>query len=85
MTIMELREKIRERHGLGFGYERCGGSWRGTRSRARRRRATRRSRTEDVESAREDWFQGQLDLDPLKLVFIDESVPQRHGGGSLMN
>jgi len=40
---------------------------------------------EDVESAREDWFQGQLDLDPLKLVFIDESVPQRHGGGSLMN
>jgi transposase len=86
MTIMELREKIRERHGLGFGY---GTMWRFL----ARHKITRKKKTghaseqerEDVESAREDWFQGQLDLDPLKLVFIDESVPQRHGGGSLMN
>ena len=27
----------------------------------------------DVLSAREDWFDGQLDLDPERLVFIDET------------
>lgn len=27
----------------------------------------------DVLSAREDWFDGQLDLDPARLVFIDET------------
>ncbi|RZL72451.1 MAG: IS630 family transposase [Sphingomonas sp.] len=27
----------------------------------------------DVLSAREDWFEGQLDLDPERLVFIDET------------
>jgi transposase len=74
MTIMELREKIRERHGLGFGY---GTMWRFL----ARHKITRKKKTghaseqerEDVESAREDWFEGQLDLDPLKLVFIDET------------
>jgi putative transposase len=29
-----------------------------------------------------EWFGGQLDLDPDKLVFIDESVLQRHGRSS---
>src|SRR4051795_909637 len=27
----------------------------------------------DVKAAREAWFEGQLDLDPTKLVFIDET------------
>jgi transposase len=27
----------------------------------------------DVKAAREAWFEGQLDLDPAKLVFIDET------------
>jgi transposase len=84
MTIMELREKITERHGLGFGY---GTVWRFF----ARHRITRKKKTghaseqdrEDVAAAREDWFEGQLDLDPSKLVFIDESVLQRHGRGSL--
>jgi transposase len=84
MTIMELREKIRERHGLGFGY---GTVWRFF----ARHRITRKKKTghaseqdrEDVAAAREDWFEGQLDLDPSKLVFIDESVLQRHGRSSL--
>jgi transposase len=84
MTIMELRVKLRERPGLGFGY---GTVWRFL----ARHRITRRKKTghpseqerEDVEAAREGWFDGQLNLDPLKLVFIDESVLQRHGRGSL--
>jgi hypothetical protein len=29
---------------------------------------------EDVAAAREAWFEGQLDLDPLKLVSIDETA-----------
>jgi transposase len=75
MTIMELREKITERHGLGFGY---GTVWRFF----ARHRITRKKKTghaseqdrEDVAAAREDWFEGQLDLDPSKLVFIDETA-----------
>lgn len=75
LTIMELREKIRERHGLGFGYATV---WRFL----ARHGITRKKKTghaseqesEDVEVAREEWFEGQLDLDPLKLVFIDETA-----------
>ena len=74
MTIMELREKIRERHGVSFGY---GTVWRFF----ARHNITRKKKTghaaeqerEDVAASREEWFEGQLDLDPLKLVFIDET------------
>jgi len=73
-TIMELRDKLRERHGLAFGY---GTVWRFL----ARHRITRKKKTghaseqerEDVEASREAWFEGQLDLDPRKLVFIDET------------
>jgi len=73
-TIMELRDKFRERHGLSFGY---GTVWRFL----ARHRITRKKKTghaseqerEDVEASREAWFEGQLDLDPRKLVFIDET------------
>jgi transposase len=86
MTIMELREKIRERHGVGVGVG-YGTVWRFL----ARHRITRKKKTghaseqerEDVAAAREAWFEGQLDLDPLKLVSIDESVLQRHGRSSL--
>ena len=37
----------------------------------------------DVLKQRQEWFAGQLDLYPSKLVFIDESVLQRHGRSSL--
>ena len=75
MTIMELREKIRERHGFGFGY---GTVWRFL----ARHNITRKKKTghaseqerDDVAAEREAWFEGELDLDPLKLVFIDETA-----------
>jgi len=75
LTIMELREKIRERHGVGFGY---GTVWRFL----ARHRITRKKKTghaseqerEDVAAAREAWFEGELDLDPSKLVFVDETA-----------
>jgi transposase len=84
LMILELREKIRERHGVGFGHATV---WRFL----ARHKITRKKKTghaseqerEDVAVAREAWFERQLDLDPRKLVFIDESVLQRHGRGSL--
>jgi len=73
-TIMELCDKLRERHGVSLGY---GTVWRFL----ARHKITRKKKTghaseqerEDVEASREAWFQGQLDLDPRKLVFIDET------------
>jgi transposase len=75
LTIMELREQLRERHGLRVGY---GTVWRFL----ARHKITRKTKTghaseqdrEDIAAAREDWFEGQLDLDPLTLVFIDETA-----------
>ncbi|RKD35418.1 hypothetical protein BJ928_1661, partial [Rhizobium sp. WW_1] len=36
----------------------------------------------DLLKRRRDWFEGQLDLDPNRLVFIDESVLQSSGRSS---
>jgi transposase len=74
MTIMELRDKIRERHGLSFGY---GTVWRflarhGITRKKKTGHASEQER-DDVEASREAWFERQLDLDPSKLVFIDET------------
>jgi transposase len=75
LTILELREKIREHHGVGFGHATV---WRFL----ARHKITRKKKTghaseqerEDVAEAREAWFEGQLDLDPSKLVFLDETA-----------
>jgi transposase len=75
LPILELREKIRERHGVGFGHATI---WRFL----ARHKITRKKKTghaseqerEDVAEAREAWFEGQLDLDPSKLVFLDETA-----------
>ena len=75
LTILELREKIRERHGVGFGHATV---WRFL----ARHNITRKKKTghaseqerEDVADLREAWFEGQLDLDPSKLVFLDETA-----------
>ena len=69
VTIMELREKIRERHNVGFGY---GTVWRFL----ERHGITRKKKTghaaeqerDDVAKAREAWFEGQLDLDPSRAL-----------------
>ncbi len=37
----------------------------------------------DVVRQRRAWFAGQLDLDPTRLVFIDESVLQGSGRSSI--
>ena len=72
-TIMELRDRIKERHGLSFGY---GTAWRflARDKITRKKKSGHASEQEraDVEASREAWFEGQLDFDPTKRVFIDE-------------
>ena len=64
--------------------EPCGGSSRGIRITRKKKtgHATEQER-EDVEAPAKTGSRGQLDLDSSKLVFIDESVLQRHGRSSL--
>ena len=53
-------------------------------SRAKKDRARFRAKPPDVAEQRETWFDGQLDLDPERLIFIDETwastnMARRHG------
>jgi transposase len=51
----------------------CIASWRGTGSRAKKTGHAVEQDRPDVLRQRERWFDGQLDLDPVRLVFIDET------------
>ncbi len=66
------------------GSARCGGSSTGTGSRAKKTAHATEQDRPDVLKRREEWFDGQLDLDPEQLVFIDETwastnMARRHG------
>ena len=55
-----------------------------TRSRAKKSAHAAEQERPDIVKRREDWFEGQLDLDPERLVFIDETwastnMARRHG------
>jgi transposase len=73
LTLVELQEKLKAR-GVSVG---IGTLWRFF----DRRRITFKTKTAhaaeqqrcDVKAAREAWFEGQLDLDPRRLIFIDET------------
>ncbi|MCP4242805.1 MAG: IS630 family transposase [bacterium] len=73
ITLAALQEKLRER-GLSVGITTL-------RRFFKRRRITFKKKTahaaeqdhSDVNAAREVWFEGQLDFDPAKLIFIDET------------
>jgi transposase len=74
LTILEPREKIRERHGVGFGHATV---WRFlARHNITRKKTGHAAEQErdDVAKAREQWIEGQLDLDLSKLVFLDETA-----------
>jgi len=63
---------------------RSSGSSRDTASRVKKTAHAREQERPDVLKRREDWFEGQLDLDPERLVFIDETwastnMARRHG------
>ena len=73
LTLEELREKLAQQ-GVFVSY---GALWRFL----DRHKITRKKKTAhaseqdrpDIVKRREDWFEGQLDLDPQRLVFIDET------------
>ena len=73
ITLQELRAALAV-HGIGVRY---GGLWRffarhGITVEKKTAHAAEQDRP-DVLRRREAWFEGQLDLDPTRLVFIDET------------
>src|ERR671913_1612365 len=56
-----------------WGGARSGASATATRSHAKKTAHAAEQDRPDVRAAREAWFEGQLDLDPARLVFIDET------------
>ena len=74
MTIEKMRERLRDERGVKASVgtiwtflDRCKLSFK-----KKTAHASEQDRP-DVLKQREDWFEGQLDLDPAKLVFIDET------------
>jgi transposase len=74
MTIEKMRERLREERGVQAStgtiwtfLDRCGLTF--------KKKSAHASEQErpDVLKRREEWFESQLDLDPSKLVFIDET------------
>jgi hypothetical protein len=60
--------------------ERSGGFSIDTRSRAKKTARASEQDRPDIVKRREDWFEGQLDLGPERLVFIDETFGlDQHG------
>jgi hypothetical protein len=82
-TIEEDRASL-ARQGLVFGFARSSASSPGTPSRAKKTAHATEQDRPDVLTRREEWFEDQLDLDPDRLVFIDETwasinMARRHG------
>ena len=72
ISLKETQAVWRKRRACQPGSARSGASSRLARSRSKTAHAAEQDRT-DVVAAREAWFAGQLDLDPARLVFIDET------------
>jgi len=74
MTIEKLQERLRDDRGVTAS---AGTIWTFLdRSRLTFKKKSAHASEQDrpdVLKQREDWFEGQLDLDPAKLVFIDET------------
>jgi transposase len=74
MTIEEMQQRLRDERGVSAS---TGTIWtfldrHGLTFKKKSAHAAEQDRP-DVLKRREDWFEGQLDLDPAKLVFIDET------------
>ena len=73
MTLEELREKLaQERVFVSYGALLAVSRSPQDHAQKKTARASEQDRP-DIVKRREDWFEGQLDLDPERLVFIDET------------
>jgi transposase len=83
MTLEELQAMLRGQASRSAS-ARCGGSSIVTRSRVKKDRARHRAGPARHPEPSLDWFEDQIDLDPDRLVFIDETwastnMARRHG------
>jgi hypothetical protein len=72
ITLAELRDLLK-RHGIRSASRRSGASSSAERSRLKKTARAAEQRRGDINAAREEWFEGQIDLDPERLIFIDET------------
>ncbi len=73
ISLKEMQARLREERSVSAG---IGTLWRFFRARAITVKKTAHAAEQDrpdVATARETWFEGQPDLDPERLVFIDET------------
>src|SRR5215831_2269108 len=71
ITLAELREKLKER-GKSAGIATLWRFFQRHKITLKKRHAAEQSRA-DVKEAREAWLEGQIEFDPEKLVFLDET------------
>jgi transposase len=72
MTIQKMQELLSEERGLRAAASTI---WTFLNRAGQKKKSVHASEQErpDVQEKREAWFEGQLDLDPSKLVFVDET------------
>jgi transposase-like protein len=73
ITLAELQEKLAVRV-ADLARVRCGVSSIAAASPLKKTAHAAEQQRWDVKAARQAWFEGQLDLDPEKLIFIDETA-----------
>ncbi|ESX38327.1 hypothetical protein X762_31810 [Mesorhizobium sp. LSHC426A00] len=71
-----LNERLSAEHSVRISRSALSAGFAATAGHSKKVCARTRAGRPDVLKRRRDWFDGQLDLDPAKLVFIDESVLQ---------
>ncbi|UGA48998.1 IS630 family transposase (plasmid) [Bradyrhizobium quebecense] len=73
ITLAELRELLKRR-GISTGIASLGRFFQRRKITLKKKTAhAAEQRRGDINAAREEWFEGQIDLDPERLVFIDET------------
>ncbi len=76
ITLKEMQVRLREEKGVAAGIRMLCRFFRGhdyTKKMAHAAEQDAEQDRADVRARRESWFEGQLDLDPAKLVFVDET------------
>src|SRR5208337_1938042 len=73
MTLLEIKERLIANWASALRSLCCSVSSTVTRSPLKKTAHAEEQQRADVQNRRREWFAGQLDLDPTKLVFIDET------------
>src|SRR4051794_16770670 len=74
ITLAEIAERLAAKQRVRVVPSRCGCSSTSTASHSKKTAHASEQQRPDVLRRRRAWFDGQLDLDPEKLIFIDETA-----------